>query len=114
MERETRRALVLHNRSLFAEVVADLLRKQPDLEVLNATATTQDAPARVRDLRPEVVVVDSQDAGLDPDEVIPSLLRENPHLRVLCLTMGQICPNVCFDRCTPVSTKSELMQILCS
>jgi hypothetical protein len=56
--------------------------------------------------------VDSQDASLDPDELVSCLLQEDLQVPVLCLTMGQTCPGVCLDQCTPISTKSELMGIL--
>lgn len=104
--------MVLYSGSLLAEGVVHFLGKEPGLEVLQAVATEQNAAAQVRELKPDVVIMDSQDGGLNPDEVVPSLLVESPGSHVLCLTIGQTCPGVCVDRCTPISTKGELMRLL--
>ncbi|MEW6406512.1 MAG: hypothetical protein AB1649_32410 [Chloroflexota bacterium] len=107
-----RRALVLSYRSLYAEGIAELLRRQCRLEVTQAAATLRTARKRVRQVHPDTVLVDSLDAGLNPDALIPALAQEWPHLQIICLSLGDECPRTCQARVKRVNTKDELLAAL--
>lgn len=108
-EKTSPRVLVLHNGSLYAEVVAELLRKQCRLDVTQATATNRTAPAQVRRSAPDLLIVDNQDARLNAHALLLRLLHEHPGLHVLCLTMEGNCSLQCPARVRRVTTKEELL-----
>ena len=108
------RVLVVHCHSLFAELVASLLRQEQEIQVVEINVESDDLAPKIGQLTPDtitevtLVIVDSQDAGLNAHARLQPLLELYPNLRVLCLTMGQPCPHTCPARCTRVNTKREL------
>ena len=106
---KTQRVLVVHRQSLFAEVVARILRNEQAIEVIELTIEPSELLAQISQLTPDLLVVDSQDAGLDAHALVPPLLERHPSLRALCLNMGQPCANTCPTGCRRVNTKNELV-----
>lgn len=108
----SRRLLVLSHRSLYAEGIAELLRRQCCLEVTQATASLRTAPKRVQQVKPDILLVDSLDVGLNPDALIPVLTQEMPDLQIICLALGDECPRACPARIERVNTKGKLLAAL--
>ena len=112
------RVLVVHCHSLFAELVASLLRQEQEIQVVEISVESDDLAPKIGQLTPDtitevtLVIVDSQDAGLNAHARLQPLLELYPNLRVLCLTMGQPCPHTCPARCTRVNTKRELVEAM--
>ena len=120
------RVLVVHCHSLFAELVASLLRQEQEIQVVEINVESDDLAPKIGQLTPDtitddrgrhlggvtLVIVDSQDAGLNAHARLQPLLELYPNLRVLCLTMGQPCPHTCPARCTRVNTKRELVEAM--
>jgi chemotaxis response regulator CheB len=107
-----RQVLVLSHRSLYAEAIAELLRQQCRLEVSQVGATLCTARKRVRQANPDAILVDSLDAGLNPDALLPLLSQEMPNLQIICLAFGNECSRTCPARVKRVNTKAELLTAL--
>jgi hypothetical protein len=106
---QQRLILVLYNRSLYAELTADLLQRQCHMNVMQARATAQNACRLVQQIAPDVVLVDSLDAGFSPDAIISVLLEGNPSLQVICLEFDETHQSSCPSRVRYVNTKVELL-----
>ncbi len=107
-----RQVLVLSHRSLYAEGIAELLRRQCCLKVTQMIASHRTARRRVQQENPDIVLVDSQDTGLNPDALVPALSRARPNLQIICLSLGDECPRTCPVRVERVNTKDELLKAL--
>jgi DNA-binding NarL/FixJ family response regulator len=79
------RVFVLYSHSLFAEGVMALLGRHQEVEVLGAEAGTESAVESVRQLRPDVVILEG--AQGDPAYAIACLLRECPNTRLISLSL---------------------------
>lgn len=103
------RVVVLHSHSLYAELVANLLRAETSVEVVEIAGNIEALVAQVRQMNPHTIIVDSQDGGLESDKLLPSLLDDCPNARGICLAMEEPCNRICPARCRRVNTKSELI-----
>jgi DNA-binding NarL/FixJ family response regulator len=80
------RVLIADDHALMREGIGALLRSHDDLEVVGEAADGQEAVARCRRLRPDVVLMDVAMPGLGGLEATLQLRREMPEVRVLVLT----------------------------
>lgn len=80
------RILVVDDHELVREGIKALLGKEPDLDVVGEAADGRSALARVRELRPEVVVLDMKLPDMDGVEVCQTITEELPDTSVLMLT----------------------------
>ncbi len=83
-----RRILVLYGKSLLAQGVENLLKKSDGLEVIGVDMNQQGAVKRVSMLHPEVVIVDGDDMPANGGTLILQVLRENPSVKVLCISVN--------------------------
>ena len=79
------RVFVIYKHSLLAEGVMALLSQQQAVEVTGAETDTATALARVRDLHPDVVILDCTEG--DPAYTIGCLLTECPGTRLITLSL---------------------------
>ena len=111
----TQRVVVLRCHSLYAELVANLLRAETNAEIIELAGDSDALIAQISQLNPDtitevtLVIVDNQDGGLEPDKLLPSLLDDCPNARGICLTMGEPCISTCPNRCLRVNTKDKLI-----
>lgn len=105
----TQRVVVLRNHSLYAELVANLLRVETNAEIIELDGDSDALIVQVSQLNPDTIIVDDQDSGLEPDKLLPSLLDDCPNAHGICLTMGAPCTNICPARCMRANTKGELI-----
>jgi chemotaxis response regulator CheB len=105
----TQRVVVLRCHSLYAELVANLLRAETSAEIIERAGDSDALIAQVGQLNPDIIVVDNQDSGLELDKLLPSLLDDCPNARGICLIMGEPCTSICPARCRRVNTKDELI-----
>lgn len=82
------RVFVLYVHSLFAQGVVSLLRQQEGLEVVGAENDAQQALDKIRALRPDVVIVDGNDAGKSLPVSLPDILHDGQRMRVINLHFG--------------------------
>ena len=109
----TIRVVLADDHSVFREGLFSLLRVDEEIEVVGQAGDGEAALALVRDLSPDVVVMDITMPGCDGIEASERILVERPDCRILALSMhadaqfmqkmfsvgakGYLPKNCCFD-----------------
>jgi DNA-binding NarL/FixJ family response regulator len=75
--------LVVSRHQLFAEGIASLLAQRADVRVVGMIAAPSQLKQAVRDLQPDVIIVDCKDCGL-----IQRVIRQVPQVRVITVTLN--------------------------
>jgi len=81
-----KRIFMLSSHPLFSQGVESLLRRETGLEIGGREADADKALERIKELRPDVVVLDSADLH-DPMLVVMRILREGVGARVIGLNL---------------------------
>ena len=81
------RVLVADDHILFRDGVRALLNSMPDLEVVGEAGDGEEVVAKAAALRPDVILMDLQLPGLNGVEATRRILRTQPGVSVLVLTM---------------------------
>jgi DNA-binding NarL/FixJ family response regulator len=90
IQKETRtmkRVLILSSHPLFGQGVESLLRQESRLEVVGREADVDQAMERIKELQPDVVVIDSADPAGDPTPALMCILREGVGIKVIGLNL---------------------------
>ncbi len=82
----TIKILLVDDHEIMREGMCALLRKRPDVEVLGQAADGRVAIDMVRQLKPDVVIMDIGMPNLNGIEATRQMLSENPHLKVMALS----------------------------
>ncbi len=77
------RIAVVFSESLMLEGLAAFLREMQDMEVTSLDPSQPDAATRLRQLCPEVIIVDGEGVGQWPDLTLPQLLVGNPEAKLI-------------------------------
>ena len=109
----TIRVILADDHPVFREGLCSLLQVEADIEVIGQAADGEEAVRLVRDLRPDVVVMDIAMPGCDGIEATERILADDPSHRILALSMhadaqfmqkmfsvgakGYLPKNCCFD-----------------
>ena len=86
-ERTTIRTLVVDDHPLFRDGLTGLLATVPDIEVVGTTGTGEEAVRLTASLAPDVVLMDLNLPGISGLEAVRRILREQPQVSVLVVTM---------------------------
>jgi two-component system response regulator NreC len=81
------RVLVVDDHAVVRSGIKLLLDRHDDLEVVGEAGNAKDAIFRVRELSPDVILLDVVMPGESGIEVLPRLLKEAPQAKVLVLSM---------------------------
>jgi two-component system response regulator NreC len=81
------RVLVADDHTIVREGVRILLEAQSDIEVVGEAADGQEAVARVRELHPDIVLIDIAMPNLNGMEATRAIKRDNPQVQIIALTM---------------------------
>jgi len=81
------RILIADDHTLFREGLRALLNSVPDTEVVGEAATGDEAIAQAAELQPDVILMDIQMPGVNGIEATRRILRDNPHVGVIAVTM---------------------------
>lgn len=81
------RVLVVDDHDLFRAGLASLLRTQPGIEVVAQASGGRMAVRLAGELRPDVVLMDVRMPDLEGPEATREILRRNPSIRVVALTV---------------------------
>ena len=81
------RVLIADDHSVLRAGLRMLLEAQSDIDVVGEAADGFEVPRVTRELRPDVVLMDLSMPGPPSGDVIRTVLKSNPHTRVLILTM---------------------------
>jgi two-component system NarL family response regulator len=83
------RILCTDDHLIVREGISLIINQQPDMEVVAATATGEEAIDAFRTHRPDVTIMDLQLNTLSGVDTIAALRREDPNARIVVLTMYQ-------------------------
>jgi DNA-binding NarL/FixJ family response regulator len=83
------RVLIVDDHDLFREGLRQLIETDDSIEVVGEAATGEEAIERVRDLHPDVVLMDISMPGLDGIRATEHIVRHFPNTHVVMLTMYQ-------------------------
>jgi DNA-binding NarL/FixJ family response regulator len=80
------RVVLVEDNQMFRETLELLLGLRPEIDVVAAVATGNEAPETCARLKPDVVLMDYRMPGLNGAQATRAVLRASPSSRVLCLT----------------------------
>ncbi|MBI4301060.1 MAG: hypothetical protein HY664_00450 [Chloroflexi bacterium] len=80
------RVLVLHKNSLFAEAVDGLLQGRPGLDVVTVDVGREDPRGVIAAIKPNVVILDKDDSGVDAAELVSQFLCTESPARVVYIS----------------------------
>lgn len=83
------RVLLIDDHTLFRSGIAMLLSKRADMAVVGEAADGAEGIKRVRELKPDVVLLDLNMPGLSGLEALQLILQDTPELAVLMLTVSE-------------------------
>jgi len=82
-----KRVFMFSSHSLFSRGVESLLRRETGLEVVGWEADVDKAVERIKELQPDVVIVDRGDPGCDPTLAVMRILRQGVVAKVIGLNL---------------------------
>jgi two-component system nitrate/nitrite response regulator NarL len=88
------RVLIADDHPVFRDGVAAALRRQDDFELVAECDTADEAAARIRELDPDVAVLDNRMPGSATRDVIAALTADGVRTRVLVLSAHDDAENV--------------------
>lgn len=87
MPRDPIRVLVADDHRLFRDGLRALLNSAPDIEVVGEAGDGEEVVAKAAAVRPDVILMDLQLPGFNGIEATRRILRSQPGVRVLVVTM---------------------------
>ena len=78
--------LVADDHPIYREGIVRAIKDRPDLELIEEAADGREALERIRELKPEVAVLDIRMPGLDGTQVLAAMRREGLETKVLFLS----------------------------
>jgi DNA-binding NarL/FixJ family response regulator len=107
-------AFILCKHSLFARGLEALLQEQNGVTVTGVELEGDETFAHLRALKPDVIIVEAEQTGFEPEKLLSRFLREQPRARMVRLNLED---NTAFlysgSRCTANSVE-ELIQCVLS
>lgn len=81
------RVLIADDHTLFRRLLADMLADEEGIEVVEQAASGLEAVRKVREVRPDLVLMDLKMPGIDGIEATMAITNEMPGVAILMLTM---------------------------
>ena len=82
-----KRIFMFSTHPLFGRGVESLLRRETGLEIVGRETDVDKAMERIKELRPDVVILDSGDPACDPTPAVMRILREGVGTKVIGLNL---------------------------
>jgi DNA-binding NarL/FixJ family response regulator len=79
--------LVADDHPFFRDGLRSLLTSSPDTELIGEASTGEEAISLAAELQPDVILMDIQMPGMGGIEATRRIVKENPNIRVLVVTM---------------------------
>jgi two-component system, NarL family, response regulator NreC len=87
MTADTIKVLIVDDHAVVREGLRLMLEKQDDMEAVGEAGSVDEAVDEARRLRPDLVLLDLTMPGKPGLQAMPGLLREDPEVKVLILSM---------------------------
>jgi DNA-binding NarL/FixJ family response regulator len=84
---ETLRILIAEDHPLFRKGMISLISSVPEFEVVGEAKTGEEAIERAANLQPDVILMDLQMPEVNGIEATRTILRDNPSVRILVITL---------------------------
>lgn len=81
------RVLCVDDHRIVREGIVLMIARQPDMEVVGAAASGEEAVALFEELRPDITLMDLQLGAMSGADATRAIRRVEPHARVIVLTM---------------------------
>jgi chemotaxis response regulator CheB len=85
--RAMRRVFILSFHPLFGQGVESLLRREARLEIVGQETDADKALERLKEIRPDVVILDCAETACDPTPAVMRILREGLGTKVIGLNL---------------------------
>ena len=82
------RVMCVDDHRIVREGIALIIGREPDMVVVGAAATGEEAIALFKERRPDITLMDLQLGSMSGAEAIRAIRREDPRARVVVLTMS--------------------------
>jgi DNA-binding NarL/FixJ family response regulator len=82
-----RRVFILSCHPLFGQGVESLLRREAGLEIVGQETDLDQAVERIKEIRPDVVILDCAEPARDPTPAVMRILREGLGTKVIGLNL---------------------------
>ncbi len=83
----TTRVLLVDDHKMFRDGLRVLINAEPDMEVIGEAVDGREAIEMARELSPDVTVMDISMPGMNGIEAMRHLIRHNPKIKVIMLSM---------------------------
>ena len=84
------RVLIVDDSRMIRDVLSDILREQPDIEVVGAAADAFEARDMIRTLNPDVITLDVEMPKMNGLEFLDKLMRARPTPVVMISSYGMV------------------------
>lgn len=81
------RVFIISSHLMFAHGLESLLRRETRLDVVGQEADEQKAIERIKELRPNVVILDSSKPPFEPVPTVIRILQESPGTNIIGLSL---------------------------
>ena len=86
--RQTKRVLVVDDSAFMRRLITEIVESRPEFLVVGTARDGQDALAKIRTLRPDIVTLDIEMPGLDGLAALHRIMTEMPRPVVMLSAMG--------------------------